>query len=80
MNEHERFEILQQIAKQDDIVILRQKTRETLAPQFEAFANTQPQEIRNILWGYAESGRLVYQRMVNLACLHMDFAKDLSEE
>ncbi len=40
---------------------------------FEAFAFQQPEEIQNILWGYAAGGRMMNQRLLNLACEHMIF-------
>lgn len=43
---------------------------------FLAFAAKQPVEIRNMLYGYAECGRLMQQRMVNLACENMVFPEE----
>ena len=40
---------------------------------FTNFADNQPQEIRSILYGYAGSGRMMQQRLLNLACEHMHF-------
>ncbi len=40
---------------------------------FAAFADAQPPEIRQVLWSYAEGGRLMNQRLVNLACREMVF-------
>lgn len=66
---------LESIASEDTVYSLWRKNYEEYAPQFAAFANAQPEDIRNVLWGYAESGRLMQQRKVNLACEHMDFIK-----
>lgn len=43
------------------------------AARFAEFADSQPEDVRNFLWGYAESGRLMNQRLAALACRHMDF-------
>ncbi len=37
------------------------------------FADTQPEEVRSILYGYADCGRMAQQRLVNLACENMIF-------
>lgn len=64
---------LEQLACQDDIYTVWQKSFELYAQSFAEFADRQPEEIRNILWGYAEAGRMMQQRKVNLACAHMEF-------
>ena len=43
---------------------------------FAQFADSQPQEIRSILYGYADSGRMAQQRLLNLACEHMLFIEE----
>ena len=40
---------------------------------FAEFAASQPEDIRNMLYGYGDCGRMMQQRLVNLACLHMVF-------
>ena len=42
---------------------------------FEVFASKQSEEIQDILWGYAAGGRMMNQRLLNLACEHMIFPK-----
>ena len=64
---------LLRIAEEDASYQAWYQSWQKFAPEFAAFANSQPEEIRNILWGYAEPGRLTYQRMMNLACMHMEF-------
>ena len=39
---------------------------------FWIFANNQPEEIRLILYRYAESGRMMEQRLAILACMYLD--------
>ena len=69
----ERQKKLDQLAQKDESFCLWKKCYLQCAKEFETFANSQPEYIRNILWGYAESGRIMYQRMVNLACEKMVF-------
>lgn len=76
----QNLDCLNIIADQDESYTIWKKTFHESAPQFEAYANSQPEEIRNILWGYAESGRLMYQRLVNLACEQMDFPNQENRE
>ena len=64
---------LEQLAAQDNIYCLWKKSYQESAEAFAEFADRQPEEIRNILWTYAESGRLMQQRKVNLACEYMEF-------
>ena len=70
------FARLEQIAQADDIFRLWSRSQEEYAAAFAAFADGQPDEVQNLLWGYAEAGRLKYQRMVNLACMHMVFPEE----
>ena len=61
-------EELLKIAEADEAFCLWRNTYQNCKPEFEAYANAQSAQIRNFLWGYAESGRLMYQRLMNLAC------------
>ena len=69
----ERQKKLDQLAQKDESFCLWKKCYLQCEKEFEIFANSQPEYIRNILWGYAESGRIMNQRMVNLACEKMIF-------
>ncbi len=64
---------LNTIAGSDSVYLVWKETYEAAADEFEAYANQQPDDVRQILWAYAESGRLMNQRLVNLACEHMRF-------
>ena len=66
---------LEHLAQNDKTYLIWKCCYEEYAAKFEAFAKEQPEEIANVLWGYAESGRLMQQRKVNLACENMEFAK-----
>jgi len=43
---------------------------------FTDFANRQQEDIRTILWSYAQSGRMMNQRLLNIACEHMVFPSE----
>lgn len=64
------------IAEKDWIYQTWQKSYEDCREAFVRFASTQPEEIRNMLYGYADCGRIAQQRIVNLACEHMIFQKN----
>ena len=68
-----RQDRLMEIAEDDLSYQCWYTSHREFAEAFQSFADRQPQEIRDILWGYAESGRLMNQRLVNLACIYMDF-------
>ena len=67
---------LMAIAEEDKIYQTWQKSYEDCREAFVRFASTQPEEIRNMLYGYADCGRIAQQRIVNLACEHMIFPKE----
>ena len=69
----QRQKSLQALAQKDAIYQTWAKSYALYRNNFAAFANSQPEHIRTMLWGYAESGRLMQQRLVNLACETMDF-------
>lgn len=67
---------LYKIAQTDDIYQIWAKSFEECREAFIRFAESQPFEIRTILYGYADCGRMAQQRLVNLACKHMVFPKE----
>ena len=69
----ERLRQLQAIAETDNIYQVWARSYEDCRESFTQFAATQPEEIRNMLYGYADCGRIAQQRLVNLACDHMVF-------
>lgn len=73
MKESVRMERLQQLAQQDSIYQVWEKSYYEFSSKFHRIVRWCPKRIRNILFGYAESGRLMMQRMTNLACEHMEF-------
>lgn len=73
MQEDIRAKRLQQIAEQDEIYLVWKNSFEDFTPQFGKFVKWCPKKIRNFLYGYADCGRMMMQRIVNLACEHMEF-------
>ena len=67
---------LLELAQQDEIYCTWEKSFENCREAFIQFAANQPEEIRNMLFGYADCGRMAQQRMVNLACEHMIFPEE----
>ena len=43
---------------------------------FTDYANRQSEDIRTILWSYTQSGRMMNQRLLNIACEHMMFPSE----
>ena len=76
MNDTERQQRLLNLAETDSVYQLWSRCYAESQSDFEKFANAQPEYIRNFLWGYAEAGRLIYQRLTNLACMHMVFPEE----
>ena len=58
---------LWELAEQDDIYMFWKTTLEMCEKPFKEYVETCPEEIRGILYGYADSGRMMCQRVVNLA-------------
>lgn len=69
----EKPEILLSIAQQDDPYLVWHNCREEFASAFHDFVESQPEEIRNVLLGYTCAGDMMHQRLLNIACEHMDF-------
>ena len=67
---------LRDLAQEDFIYQTWAKSYEACKEAFATFAGAQPEEIRNMLYGYADCGRLAQQRLVNLACEYMIFPKE----
>jgi len=67
---------LEYLAENDSIYQVWYRSYLDSKDSFSAFANSQPDEIRNMLYAYAEGGRMAMQRKVNLACLHMQFPEE----
>ena len=68
-----RQQRIYEIAKKDLAYQVWRDSFEQFHDAFAQFAGEQPDDIRNILYGYAEAGRMMNQRMVNLCCQNMVF-------
>ena len=64
---------LNTLADQDSIYNVWNQTCTSCASAFEAFADSQSEDIRNMLWGYAGGMQMMLQRKVLLACMYMKF-------
>lgn len=73
MQEDERLRRLQQAAGQDEVYMVWKNSYHESVEKFDRFIKWCPRKVRNFLCGYAECGRLMMQRMVNLACIYMEF-------
>ena len=74
MDEHEKLKKLYAEAEKDEIYRVWKKSRDYFTEAFQSFVNQQPLEVRNFLWGYAETGCMMLQRIVNIACEKMEFS------
>ena len=70
-----RLDELLRLSDDDAIYQMWARSFEDCQEEFARFAATQPEEIRNMLYGYADCGRMAQQRLVNLACENMIFPK-----
>lgn len=61
------------IAQEDMIYQAWDKSFAQCRDAFAQFANSQPEDIRSILYAYADCGRMAQQRLVNIACEQMIF-------
>ena len=69
----DRIKRLRQIAEEDRIYQIWEKNYEESSQKFHKFARWCPKKVRQFLYGYAEGGRLMMQRAMNIACEQMVF-------
>lgn len=67
---------LQRLAENDEIYQVWANSYKDCIEAFTQFAASQPEEVRNMLYGYADCGRMMQQRLVNLACENMIFPEE----
>lgn len=79
MHVKERQERLYAIAEEDTTYQVWKQGYEDRVKAFQTYAYAQPENIRDILFGYADAGRMMVQRIVGLACEHMDFIDDVED-
>lgn len=68
-----RMQRLQQIAEDDKVYQVWEKSYAESSRQFYKFAKWCPKKVKRFLYSYAEGGRLMMQRMMNIACEQMVF-------
>ena len=71
-----KTERLYALAEQDHIYNVWMNSYEDCITPFKSFAQDQPDEIRNFLYGYADCGRMMMQRIINIACDTMEFIEE----
>jgi hypothetical protein len=76
MESRGKRERLYKMAEQDPIYQVWKNDYESNIALFKQFADTQPEEVKNVLFGYADAGRMMMQRMINIACDNMEFVED----
>ena len=75
MNHKKSFEnlrIVNKLAEEDRDYQLMERDRRIFEKQFVEYADRQPLEIRNFLYGYADLGVMMGSRKLMLACEHME--------
>ena len=73
MTERERFDRLLKIAEQDACYMVWKNSFDDAVQEFDTYIRQCPNKKRNFLGAYAEGGRMMMQRLVNLACSNMQF-------
>ena len=76
MENKSKTERLYALAEQDPIYNVWRKGYEDSISSFKAFAQEQPEDVQNFLCGYADCGRMMLQRIVNIACETMEFVAE----
>ena len=65
--------ILMELAQKDSFYSVWTRILAEEEQAFEAHVEQQPEPIRSILWGYVGLHRMRDQRVLEIACAHMDF-------
>lgn len=68
---------LEEIGENDLSYCVWRGSMEASEADFEAYANIQPAEIRNMLWCYAGGAKMMHQRLMNLVCQNMRFPDEI---
>ena len=67
---------LESLAEADGIYQFWKTCFKSCENEFEKYVESQPKEIRNILWGYASCGQMMMQRKAIIACEKMEFLEE----
>lgn len=73
MDKVEKWKRLDELALHDEIYMAHKKRYDEFAVKFGRFVQWCPPKVRNFLNGYADSGRLMMQRMSGIALENMEF-------
>ena len=73
MDKVKKWEQLDALALQDDLYMSYKCTYNESAVKFAKFIRWCPPKLRNMLNSYADSGRLMMQRMAGIALENMEF-------
>lgn len=73
MTDREKMERLYELAEQDSIYQTWKQVYEENEEAFRAYADKRSKPVRSILYSYAVAGRLMMQRLSNIACDRMEF-------
>lgn len=76
MRTDEREKRLKDAAMEDIAYQTWYQTMTAAEAEFEQYVDHQSTEIRNMLWAYAGSAKMIHQRLMNLECLNMRFPEE----
>ena len=79
MDNRERLKRVWKLAEDDPAYDFWNHIHEDTRSAFYAYANQCPDDIKQILLGFAAAGEMKFQRMVNVACNHMIFEDELKK-
>ena len=79
MGNNERLRRIWKLAEEDLIYDFWNHMHQEAHTAFHEYANQCPDDIKQILLGYAGAGEMKFQRMVNIACNHMVFEDELNK-
>ena len=73
MDKVEKWKRLEQLALQDELYVIWKGVYNESAVKFGKFIRWCPPKLRNLLYDYADSGRLMMQRVAGIALENMEF-------
>ena len=76
MTDMERLTKLYKIAEQDSVFQAWKHAFDDNQNAFHKYADKRSKRTRNILYSYADGGRMMLQRLSYLACTHMEFPEE----
>jgi len=79
MEDKKRFRRLMQIAEQDANYLAFKMDYEKCGKKLEKILKWCPKQIRSLFRAYTDCGRMMNQRILNIACANMEFMDVLPE-